>query len=154
MWAISTTNWNFPHFSPCETGGRKAREISICCRNCSQGRCSYIDFPLEQTKVSSLAIVERLLFQWKISERIVFLDNGLKSEFSSKFTDNNWLIIALKVSNEALRKGLCMPKYILQTWCGPGRALMLRLIHLKDISSWKSIACIGMYFKGISCCCQ
>ena len=56
--------------------------------------------------------------------------NGLKSEFSSKFTDNNWLIIALKVSNEALWKGLCMPKYILQTWCGPGRALMLRLIHL------------------------
>ena len=33
LWAISTTNWNFPHFSPCETGGSKAREISISCRN-------------------------------------------------------------------------------------------------------------------------
>ena len=39
-------NWNFPHFSPCETGGRKAREISICRRHGSQGSCSYFDFPL------------------------------------------------------------------------------------------------------------
>ena len=47
MWAISTTNWNFPHFSPCETGERKMLEILIWCRNCSQGSCSYFDFPLE-----------------------------------------------------------------------------------------------------------
>ena len=48
MCTISTTNWNFPHYSPCETGGRKARGISICCRNCSQGNCSYFDFPLNK----------------------------------------------------------------------------------------------------------
>ena len=47
MWAISTTNWNFPHFSPCETGGRKARKILMCCVNCSQGSRSYFDFPLK-----------------------------------------------------------------------------------------------------------
>ena len=46
MWLISTTNWNFPHFSPGETGGRKAREISIRCRNCSQGSYSHLTFPL------------------------------------------------------------------------------------------------------------
>ena len=45
MWAISTTFWK-PHFSSCETGGRKAREISIWCRNCSQGSYSYFTFPL------------------------------------------------------------------------------------------------------------
>ena len=27
-------------------GGRKARDISICCKNCSQGRYSYFTFPL------------------------------------------------------------------------------------------------------------
>ena len=49
----------FPHFFPCETSGRKAREISICCRNCSQGSCSYFEFPLNisiqmmQTTLSS-----------------------------------------------------------------------------------------------------
>ena len=26
-------------------GGRKMRKILICCRNCSQGSCSYFDFP-------------------------------------------------------------------------------------------------------------
>ena len=46
LWAISTTNSNFPHFSPRETGGRKAREISFCCKNCSKGSFSYFDFPL------------------------------------------------------------------------------------------------------------
>ena len=28
LWAIFTKNWNLSHFSPCETGGIKSREIS------------------------------------------------------------------------------------------------------------------------------
>ena len=36
---------NFPAFFPCETGGRKARKISSCCKNCSQGSYSYSTFP-------------------------------------------------------------------------------------------------------------
>ena len=52
MWAISTTFWNFPLFFPCETGRRKAREISKCCRNCSQGSYSYFTFPLVHKVVS------------------------------------------------------------------------------------------------------
>ena len=53
MWAISTTNWNFPYFSVvwfgiqhlslCEIDGRKALEISICC---TRNYCSYLDLPL------------------------------------------------------------------------------------------------------------
>ena len=49
LWAISATFWNYPRFSPCETGGRKAREISICCRNFSQGSYSFFTFPLKTT---------------------------------------------------------------------------------------------------------
>ena len=46
MWAISTTNCNLARFSPTCFARRKLREISICGRNCSQGSCSYFDFPL------------------------------------------------------------------------------------------------------------
>ena len=45
LWSLSTANWNFPHFSPCEKGGRKVREILIYRRNCSQGSCPHF-FPL------------------------------------------------------------------------------------------------------------
>ena len=38
-----------------ETGGRKALEISICRRNCSQGNCSYLDFPLISDQLESKA---------------------------------------------------------------------------------------------------
>ena len=46
LWAISSTNWNLPLFSPTCFARRKVREISIWCRNCSQGSCSYSDLPL------------------------------------------------------------------------------------------------------------
>ena len=48
MWVISTTFLNFPHFSPCEKGGRKAREISSCRKNWSQGSYFYFYFPLKK----------------------------------------------------------------------------------------------------------
>ena len=48
LWAIFTTNWNLPRFSPTCFARRKVREISICCRNCSQGRCSYFDFTIDK----------------------------------------------------------------------------------------------------------
>ena len=47
MWAVSTTNWNLARFYPTYFAQIKAREISICFRNCSQGSCSYLNFPLE-----------------------------------------------------------------------------------------------------------
>ena len=72
MWEISTTNWNFSHFCPCETGGRKAHEISICCENCSQGNCSYFDFPLTITTFVSFGqdsgfLLQARLFKVKVS---------------------------------------------------------------------------------------
>ena len=72
MWAISTTNSNFPQFSRCETGGKKWREISICCRNCSQGNCSYFDFPLTITTFVSFGqdsgfLLQARLFKVKVS---------------------------------------------------------------------------------------
>ena len=65
LWAISTTYWNFPHFSPCETGERKAREISICRIICSQGRRSYFDLVLVWTILKSLETL-KIYFKWKI----------------------------------------------------------------------------------------
>ena len=50
----------FSHISPCEKGGRKAREISIRRRNCSQGSCSYFDFPL----IITLGILE--ILRWHL----------------------------------------------------------------------------------------
>ena len=56
MRAISLTNQYFPHFSPCETGGRKAREFLIRCRNCSQGLYSYFTFPPKCSQYKNDAI--------------------------------------------------------------------------------------------------
>ena len=67
MWTISTTNWNLPRFSPTCFARRKLWEISTCCRNYSQGRCSYFDFPLVSIKL--FALIERVLRPklWEVS---------------------------------------------------------------------------------------
>ena len=44
LWAISTINWNYLRFSHTCFARRKVREISKCCRNCSQGGYSYFTF--------------------------------------------------------------------------------------------------------------
>ena len=78
LWVISTTFWNFPHFSPCETGGRKPREISICCRNCSQGSCSYSDFPLEHDLFKNVS--SWVTFLWQMQTQTIEYDLN-KTEF-------------------------------------------------------------------------
>ena len=92
LWTISTTNWSFPHFSPCETGGRKVREISICCRNCSQGSCSCFDFPLARSP--------------KLRSRS-------QSRYSSKieipFLKRSEIPIAIVTSKSAI---VCAPKFL------------------------------------------
>ena len=47
LWAISITNWNLSRFFPTCFARREVREISICCRNYSQGSYSYFDLPLD-----------------------------------------------------------------------------------------------------------
>ena len=46
-------------FSPYETGGRKEREISKCCRKSSQGSCSYFYFLLSCFLLDSAAETQR-----------------------------------------------------------------------------------------------
>ena len=47
LWAISTTNWNLPRFSPTCFARRKVGEISICCTNFSRGSYSNFDLPID-----------------------------------------------------------------------------------------------------------
>ena len=52
----------FPAKFPCETDGRKAREISKRCRNFSKGSFSYFYFPLEIRQYKNgLASVKSML---------------------------------------------------------------------------------------------
>ena len=88
MWAISTTNWNFQHFFPCETGGRKALKISICRRNCSQSSCYYFDFPL--------GTYNREWKYWKFKlncEDSKLIGTRSRTEFTFSLVENkNWFV--------------------------------------------------------------
>ena len=80
-------------FSVRKKVGRKAREISFCRRNCSQGRCSYIDFPLNvhfflgiQKFVVTLLWVRILLesehFHWYL---ILLVKSGMRTLLEGDF---------------------------------------------------------------------
>ena len=106
MWAISTTNWNSPHFCECETGGRKAREISICFRNCSTGIYSYFSFPLNDRRLFSLqsAISNQRNDREKIADRkydeyskITILCCNDLSEIFNEIWLKNWLWIIFEL---------------------------------------------------------
>ena len=81
LWAISITDWNFPHFSPCKAGGRKTRENSICCRNCSQGSCSYFDFPLVKFKITCFQLhkIFSLLKPESYGTRTVLIERRIRN---------------------------------------------------------------------------
>ena len=54
---MSTLSWNLSHFFLCKTGGRKAKEVWFCFRNCSHGSYSYFSFPLGYRKFSYFSAV-------------------------------------------------------------------------------------------------
>ena len=66
LWAMSTTNWNLALYSHTCFARTKVRKISICCRNCSQGSCSYFDLPLVQKKTAEISEVANLVELWSM----------------------------------------------------------------------------------------
>ena len=65
MWAVITTNLNLPRFSPTCFAQRKVREISKCCRNCSQGSYSYFTFPLDGKLLQMLIQFDKKYRNWE-----------------------------------------------------------------------------------------